>query len=91
MKNFLHDLEALNVQNRTVGIIENGTWACTVGDKIENYIDENLKLFDVLPERVTINTSLNEANENDMEALAGSIIESMEKIREIKEKSADQK
>lgn len=88
MKNFLHDLEALNVQNRTVGIIENGTWACTVGDKIENYIDENLKLFDVLPERVTINTSLNEANENDMEALAGSIIESMEKIREIKEKSA---
>ena len=90
MKNFLHDLEALNVQNRTVGIIENGTWACTVGDKIENYIDENLKLFDVLPERVTINTSLNEANENDMEALADSIIESMAKIREVKEKSANQ-
>ncbi|CAG7592576.1 FprA family A-type flavoprotein [Peptoniphilus senegalensis] len=89
MKNFLHDLEALNVQNRTVGIIENGTWACTVGDKIENYIDENLKLFDVLPERVTINTSLNEANENDMEALADSIIESMAKIREVKEKSAN--
>ena len=89
MKNFLHDLEALNVQNRTVGIIENGTWACTVGDKIENYIDENLKLFDVLPERVTINTSLNEANENDMEALADSIIESMEKIREVKAKSAN--
>ena len=90
MKNFLHDLEALNVQNRTVGIIENGTWACTVGDKIENYIDENLKLFDVLPERVTINTSLNEANENDMEALADSIIESMAKIREVKAKSANQ-
>ncbi len=89
MKNFLHDLEALNVQNRTVGIIENGTWACTVGDKIENYIDENLKLFDVLPERVTINTSLNEANENDMEALADSIIESMAKIREVKAKSAN--
>ncbi|MBU5669422.1 FprA family A-type flavoprotein [Peptoniphilus sp. MSJ-1] len=89
MKNFLMDLEALNVQNRTVGIIENGTWACTVGDKIEEFIDENLKLFDVLPERVTINSALNKANENDMEALADSIIESMAKIREVKEKSAN--
>ena len=90
MKNFLMDLEALNVQNRTVGIIENGTWACTVGDKIEEYIDENLKMFDVLPERVTLNSSLNKANENDMEALADSIIESMAKIREVKAKSASQ-
>src|SRR5699024_1026733 len=38
MKNFLADMAALNVQNRTVGIIENGTWACTSGDKIEEYI-----------------------------------------------------
>ena len=89
MKNFLMDLEALNVQNRTVGIIENGTWACTVGDKIEEYIDENLKMFDVLPERVTLNSALNKANENDMEALADSIIESMAKIREVKAKSAN--
>ncbi|MBS4872105.1 MAG: FprA family A-type flavoprotein [Peptoniphilus sp. oral taxon 375] len=89
MKNFLVDLEALNVQNRTVALIENGSWACTVGDKMEDYMDENLRMFDVLNERVTLNTSLNEANENDMNALADSIIESMKKIREIKEKSAE--
>ncbi|KGF07647.1 beta-lactamase [Tissierellia bacterium S5-A11] len=89
MKNFLVDLEALNVQNRTVALIENGSWACTVGDKMEEYMDENLRMFDVLNERVTLNTSLNEANENDMNALADSIIESMKKIREIKEKSAE--
>lgn len=89
MKNFLIDLEALNVQNRTVALIENGSWACTVGDKMEDYMDENLRMFDVLNERVTLNTSLNEANENDMNALADSIIESMKKIREIKEKSAE--
>ncbi len=86
MKNYLMDLAALNVQNRTVAIIENGTWACTVGDKMEDYIDENLKLFDVLNERVTINSSLTEANKNDMNALEDSIIESMKKIREVKEK-----
>ena len=89
MKNFLVDLEALNVQNRTVALIENGSWACTVGDKMEEYMDENLRMFDVLNERVTLNTSLNEANENDMNALADSVIESMKKIREIKEKSAE--
>ena len=89
MKNFLADLEALNVQNRTVAIIENGSWACTVGDKMEDYMDENLKMFDVLNERVTLNTSLNEANENDMNALADSIIESMKKIRELKEKATE--
>ena len=89
MKNFLVDLEALNVQNRTVALIENGSWACTVGDKMEEYMDENLRMFDILNERVTLNTSLNEANENDMNALADSIIESMKKIREIKEKSAE--
>ncbi|EFI41311.1 MULTISPECIES: FprA family A-type flavoprotein [Peptoniphilus] len=84
MKNFIHDMEALNVQNRTVGIIENGTWACTVGDKMEEFLNDNLKLIDVLNDRVTINTSLNVANESDMHSLADSIIESMEKIKEIK-------
>lgn len=86
MKDFIHDLEALNVQNRTVGIIENGTWACTVGDKMEDYINENLKLMDVLSDRVTVNTSLNIANRNDMDSLAEAILESMAKNRELKEK-----
>ncbi|WBW50491.1 FprA family A-type flavoprotein [Peptoniphilus equinus] len=86
MKDFINDLEALNVQNRTVGIIENGTWACTVGDKMEDYVDENLKLVDVLGDRVTVNSSLNVANRNDMESLADAIIESMAKNRELKEK-----
>ncbi len=86
MKNFLADMAALNVQNRTVGIIENGTWACTSGDKIEEFIDDNLKLVDVLNDRVTINSALNKANENDMVGLADAIIESMEKIKEIKAK-----
>ena len=76
--------------NNRICLLYTSTWACTVGDKIEEYIDENLKMFDVLPERVTLNSALNKANENDMEALADSIIESMAKIREVKEKSANQ-
>lgn len=87
IKNFLHDLEALNVQNRTLGIIENGTWACTVGDKIEEYVNDNLKLFDVLSDRVTINTALNEASKSDMVSFVDAILESVNNIKEIKAKA----
>ncbi|WP_138159346.1 FprA family A-type flavoprotein [Peptoniphilus catoniae] len=86
MKNFIMDMAALNVQNRTIAIIENGTWACTVGDKMEEIIDDELKLCDVLNDRVTINTSLNKANANDMNSLVDSILESMKNIKELKEK-----
>lgn len=86
MKDFIHDMAALNVQNRTIAIIENGSWACTVGDKIEEFVDEELKLCDVLNDRVTINSSLNKANENDMYGLVDAILESMKKNRELDEK-----
>ena len=89
MKDFLNDMEALNLQNRTIGILENGTWACTVGDKMEDFLDENMKLMDVLNERVTINTSLNSANRSDMDGLTDALIESIKNLKELKAKKAD--
>lgn len=86
MKDLLHDMQALNVQNRTVGIMENGTWACTVGDLMEEYINEELKLVDVLGDRVTMNSSLSIASKGDMDSLADGIIQSMKDIRELKAK-----
>ena len=86
MKDFINDMVALNVQNRTIAIVENGSWACTVGDKMQDVIDEELKLCDVLNDRVTINSSLNKANENDMHGLVDAIIDSMKKNRELQEK-----
>ena len=32
MKSYLEDMKALNLQNRTFAIIENGSWACKSGD-----------------------------------------------------------
>ena len=87
MKDFINDMQALNVQNRTVALIENGTWACTVGDLMEEYIDENLKLVDVLNDRVTVNTALNDANVKDVDALADALIDSIKTIKEVKEKA----
>ena len=40
MKNFLHDMAALNVQNRNVAIIENGTWAPVSGKRVIDLISK---------------------------------------------------
>ncbi|MEG1068383.1 MAG: FprA family A-type flavoprotein [Anaerovoracaceae bacterium] len=76
MHNFLLDMKALNVQNRTVAVIANGSWAPQAGPKMLEFLDE-MKQMTVLNEQVTITSSLNETKLDEMDALADSIIESM--------------
>ena len=87
MHQFLNEIRMLNLQNRTVGIIENGTWAPQAGTRMEEFLDENMKLMDVLGGEVTVTSSLNDSTEKELDALADSIIESFEKIKEEKEKA----
>ena len=39
MHNYLMDMKALNVQNRTVAIVENGSWACKSGYLMAEFLD----------------------------------------------------
>lgn len=87
MHQFLNEIRMLNLQNRTVGIIENGTWAPQAGTRMEEFLDDNMKLMDVLGGEVTVTSSLNDSTEKELDALADSIIESFEKIKEEKEKA----
>ena len=87
MHQFLNEIRMLNLQNRTVGIIENGTWAPQAGTRMEEFLDDNMKLMDVLGGEVTVTSSLNDSTEKELDALADSIIESFEKIKEDKEKA----
>ena len=87
MHQFLNEIRMLNLQNRTVGIIENGTWTPQAGTLMEEFLDENMKLMDVLGGEVTVTSSLNDSTEKELDALADSIIESFEKIKEEKEKA----
>ena len=48
MHNFLIDMKALNLQNRTFALIENGSWACKSGDLMQKFIDEEMKNMTVL-------------------------------------------
>ena len=77
MHNLLIDMKALNVQNRTVAIIENGSWAVKSGDLMQKFLDEEMKNMTVLNERVSIASSLHEDKVTELETLASAILDSM--------------
>lgn len=77
MHNFLMDMKALNLQNRTFAIIENGSWACKSGDLMQKFIDEELKNMTVLNERLSLASALHPDKESELESLAEGIAESL--------------
>lgn len=77
MHNYLMDMKALNLQNRSVGLLENGSWAPKSGDLMEAFLDEELKLMDVIGDRVTVSSSLNDSTEKELDGLADAIVESI--------------
>lgn len=76
MHNYLMDMKALNVQNRTVALIENGSWAPKSGSLMAEFLDE-MKQMTVLNEQVSLLSSLNESSAVEMDQLVDSILESM--------------
>ncbi len=78
MHNLLMDMKALNVQNRTVAIMENGSWAIKSGDLMQKFLDEEMKNMTVLNERVSMASSLHEDKAFELETLADAIMESMQ-------------
>lgn len=76
VQNFLQDIRGLNLRNRTVGIIENGSWAPTSGKLMREILDE-MKDMEILEESLLIKSSMNEEDIPKMEALADSIVESL--------------
>lgn len=86
MHNYLMDLKALDVRNRTFALIENGSWAPQAGDLMEEFLDQEVKLMDILNERMLVTSALKEANEHEMDAIAEGILDDMQKRREAIEK-----
>lgn len=77
MHSFLMDMKALNLQNRTFAIVENGSWACKSGDLMQKFIDEELKNMTVLNERLSMASALNEDKAAEVDNLAEAIVESV--------------
>ena len=76
MHNFLTDMKALNLQNRTVAIVENGSWAIRSGALIKQKLEE-LKHMEILNDSVTIASSLRDQNTAEMDALADALAQSV--------------
>jgi hypothetical protein len=77
MLNFLNDMKALNLQNRTVALVENGSWAVKSGDLMAQFLDEQMKLMTVLNERLSIASSCKASQEDELNNLADSIAANM--------------
>lgn len=69
MEAYLSDIKALNLQNRTVAVIDNGTWAATAGKQMIGTL-EGMKNMTILENTVSIKSALAENQLGALEALA---------------------
>ena len=69
MEAYLSDIKALNLQNRTVAVIDNGTWAATAGTQMIGTL-EGMKNMTILENTISIKSALAENQLGALEALA---------------------
>ena len=69
MRNFIHELLERGYRNRKIGIVENGTWAPVVKNKITKAF-ENSKEIAFADTVVTVHSALNDESREQIKALA---------------------
>lgn len=78
MENLLADMKALAVQNKTVALMENGTWAPTTAKQMREKLAE-LKNMTILDTQITIKSAMAPEQEGQLEALADALAAGMDK------------
>ncbi len=73
MQDFLHHLQSKAYQKRTVGIVENGSWAPTAAKAMKGIL-EGLKEVEVVEPVVTIRSAMKEKDIPELEKLADAIL-----------------
>ena len=76
METLLHDIVAHNLQNRTVALIENGTWAPTAGGLMRKLLS-GLRGIDILEDSLTVRSSLKEDQLEALDRMAAAIAASI--------------
>lgn len=76
MESLLTDMKALNLQNRTVAILENGTWGATAGRQMKALF-EQMKDMRLIDEPLSIKSSLTAEQADDLAVLAKKIAADM--------------
>lgn len=73
MEDFLHHLKCKNFSSRTVGLIENGSWAPMAGKKMRDYL-ESMNNITILVPPVTIKSVMTKENEAQMSELVSACL-----------------
>lgn len=76
MEALIYDLVAHNIQNRTVALIENGSWAPTSG-KLMRAEFEKCKNMTILDQQITIKSALKKDQLAQIDALADQLAETL--------------
>ena len=76
MEHVLMDLKAHNLQNRTVALMENGSWGVLSGKQMKEIIG-SMKNMTILEQMVTVKSSLKESQIEELDSMADAIAESM--------------
>lgn len=76
MRTLVDDMKALGVSNRTVGLIENGSWASVAGRKMAEAL-EGMKNMTVLSPVITLRSRLSPEQETAMGELADALAASL--------------
>ena len=76
MEHVLMDLKAHNLQNRTVALMENGSWGVLSGKQMKEIIG-SMKNMTILEQMVTVKSSLKESQIEELDSMADAIVESM--------------
>ncbi|MDO4295231.1 MAG: FprA family A-type flavoprotein [bacterium] len=76
MEHFLLDMKALNLQKRTVALIENGSWAPMAAKQMAKTLEE-MKQMTVLEQTISIKSALKESQKEEVLALAKTLAESV--------------
>ena len=76
MNNLLEDMKALSVQNRTIAVMDNGTWAPAAGRMIVKKLEE-MKNINVLDLKLSIKSALKQDREDELEEFAQQIVDAM--------------
>ncbi|MDR2598835.1 MAG: flavin reductase [Oscillospiraceae bacterium] len=76
MEALVSDIVAHNLQNRTVAIIENGSWAATSGGLIRERLSK-CKNMNILDNVLSIKSSLQEDQISELEAMVDALIANM--------------
>ena len=76
MLNLLHDMKALNLQKRTIGLIENGSWAPSCSKQMRALLEE-MKEMTILDPVVTVKSALKGDSLEKLEELKESLLSSL--------------